>query len=488
MKNKIKKFRIIIVSLSLLLFLPSCKDWLNIEPENDLIEDEFWTKTEDVEGVLAAMYDACRESTLESLIWGELRGDMMEIRETSTALEDYRRIAQSDITTTNAKINWKNYYKTINLANTLMYFSTQVLEKDKTFTERIKQSIDAEAIFLRSLSYFYLVRLWKDVPLVLNPSVSDTVDLFLPKCTEDEILNQLIEDLKMAKDIAYTTEYINDPPFYKGRANKYSIMALMADIYLWQEKYQECINYCDSIINSNLFDLESYNTWFELYYPGNSMKESIFEIQYNSAYNDQENPIYTDVAEIGGGGDMSTTLNLSELYTENDVRKCSPGTDAFPEWKYIGRNLSGSERIATEKDANFIYYRYAEIILFKAEANIELGEVQIANELLREIAQRAGAVFEGSTDIGELRDYILEERAREFAAEGKRWFDILRYSKRDNFKRKQFIINMVLGNAGVKEREVLKTRVYDTMSYFLPIPENELIYNQNLVQNPFYDR
>ena len=86
MKNKIKKFRIIIVSLSLLLFLPSCKDWLNIEPENDLIEDEFWTKTEDVEGVLAAMYDACRESTLESLIWGELRGDMMEIRETSTAL------------------------------------------------------------------------------------------------------------------------------------------------------------------------------------------------------------------------------------------------------------------------------------------------------------------------------------------------------------------------------------------------------------------
>ena len=369
-----------------------------------------------------------------------------------------------------------------------MYFSTQVLEKDKTFTERIKQSIDAEAIFLRSLSYFYLVRLWKDVPLVLNPSVSDTVDLFLPKCTEDEILNQLIEDLKMAKDIAYTTEYINDPPFYKGRANKYSIMALMADIYLWQEKYQECINYCDSIINSNLFDLESYNTWFELYYPGNSMKESIFEIQYNSAYNDQENPIYTDVAEIGGGGDMSTTLNLSELYTENDVRKCSPGTDAFPEWKYIGRNLSGSERIATEKDANFIYYRYAEIILFKAEANIELGEVQIANELLREIAQRAGAVFEGSTDIGELRDYILEERAREFAAEGKRWFDILRYSKRDNFKRKQFIINMVLGNAGVKEREVLKTRVYDTMSYFLPIPESELIYNQNLVQNPFYDR
>jgi len=486
MKNKIEKFKVIIVSFSLLLFLPSCTDWLNIEPENDLIEDEFWTRTEDVEGVLAAMYDALRESSLESLIWGELRGDMVEF--SGNVLADYRRIAQSDITTTNEKINWGKYYKTINLANTLMYFSTQVLEKDKTFTERLKQSIDAEAIYLRSLSYFYLVRLWKDVPLVLNPSISDTVDLFIPKSTEHVILNQLIEDLKVAKDMAYTTEYIDDPPFYKGRANKFSILALMADIYLWQEKYQECINCCDSIINTNLFELESYNTWFELYYPGNSMKESIFEIQYNSAYNSQENNIYENVVEIGGGGDMMPTQNMGELYSINDIRKCSFSSYADPEWKYIGRDLSGSGRIATEKDANFIFYRYAEILLFKAEALVELGGIQTVNEILIELAQRAGATFEGSSDIDELRDYILEERAREFAAEGKRWFDILRYSKRDNFKRKQFIINMVLGNAGVKERQVLQTRVYDTMSYYLPIPENELIYNQNLVQNPFYDR
>ena len=486
MKKKLKIFKVIIFSFSLLLFVPSCTEWLNIEPENDLIEDEFWTKTEDVEGVLAAMYDAFRETTVESLIWGELRGDMITFA--GNVLADYIRIAQSDITSTNSKINWKNYYKTINLANTLMYFSTQVLEKDKTFTERMKHAIDAEAIFLRSLSYFYLVRLWKDVPLVLNPSVSDTVDLFLSKSTEHVILNQLIEDLKIAKDKAYTTEFIDDPPFYKGRANKFSIMALMADIYLWQEKYQECINYCDSIINTKLFDLESYNTWFELYYPGNSMKESIFEIQYNSAYTSQENKIYDNVVSIGGGGDMRTTRNLQSLYVINDIRKCTSTSSVDPGWKYVGRDLSGGARIQTEKDANFIYYRYAEILLLKAEAQVELGDIQSANEILFEIAQRAGATFETSVDIDELRDYVLEERAREFAAEGKRWFDILRYAKRDNFKRKQFIINMVLGNAGVKERQVLKTRVYDTMSYYLPIPEDELIYNQNLVQNPFYDR
>lgn len=486
MKKKINKIKVIILSFSLLLLLPSCIDWLNIEPENDLIEDEFWTKTEDVEGVLAAMYDAFRESSLECLIWGELRADMVYFY--GTALADYNRIAQSDISITNEKINWKNYYKTINLANTLMYFSNQVMEKDKTFTKRIKQSIDAEAIFLRSLCYFYLVRLWKDVPFILNPSVSDTVDLFLPKSTEHEILNQLIKDLEIAKDIAYTTEYIDEPEFYKGRANKFSIMALMADIYLWQEKYRKCIDYCDSIKNTGLFEMESFNSWFELYYPGNSMLESIFEIQYNSAYSEQKNPIYNNLVNITGGGDMRVTDNIQELFTINDIRSCNPGGDAYPQWKYGGRDLNGSGRIETEKDVNFIFYRYAEILLFKAEAHIELGEIQAANEILIDVALRAGATFEGSTNLEELRNYILDERAREFAAEGKRWFDILRYAKRDDFKRKQYIINMVLGNAGVKERQVLKTRVYDTMSYYLPIPEDELIYNQNLVQNPFYDR
>jgi len=48
MKKKLKIFKVIIVSFSLLLFVPSCTEWLEIEPENDLIEDEFWTKTEDV--------------------------------------------------------------------------------------------------------------------------------------------------------------------------------------------------------------------------------------------------------------------------------------------------------------------------------------------------------------------------------------------------------------------------------------------------------
>jgi hypothetical protein len=87
-----------------------------------------------------------------------------------------------------------------------------------------------------------------------------------------------------------------------------------------------------------------------------------------------------------------------------------------------------------------------------------------------------------------MRKAVLDERAREFIIEGKRWFDLLRAAKRNHFENKQLIIDMILSGADIKQQAVLRTKVYDTLSYYLPIPEHEIIYNQNLVQNPFYNR
>jgi hypothetical protein len=87
-----------------------------------------------------------------------------------------------------------------------------------------------------------------------------------------------------------------------------------------------------------------------------------------------------------------------------------------------------------------------------------------------------------------LRQAVLDEKGREFILEGKRWFDLLRAAKRNKFQNKQIIINMILSGADIKQQAILKTKVYDTLSYYLPIAEHELIYNQNLEQNPYYDR
>jgi len=477
-------FAILLIALS----LSACKDYLTIAPENSLIKDKFWTKTADVYSSLAATYNAFRDVSLDSHIWGELRADLVIFSGGASA--DYAKIAGSDINPSNPKINWGPYYKAINLANTLMYYDDVVAEKDKTFTPKMMDGVEAEALFIRSLSYFYLVRVWKDVPLVIEPSISDTANLYLPKSSEKVVVNQIIKDLLIAKDLAYTTEYRFDGSpegYFYGRANKYAIMALLADVYLWDEQYQNCINYCDSLTNTNLFALEDNSTWFNLYYPGNSPVESIFELQFDDQLEGQENPIYYNMVQLPKGGDMKlNTKNITTLFLKDDLRMMEANT---PMWKWQGTDANTSvARASNQRSADFIYYRYADIILMKAEAEIELDHFAEANALIRETADRAGISYVDVTVKKDLRKALLDERGREFVVEGKRWFDLLRGAKRNDFENKQLIIDMILSGADIKKQAVLRTKVYDTMSYYLPIPEHEIIYNQNLEQNPFYNR
>ncbi|HET6558309.1 MAG TPA: RagB/SusD family nutrient uptake outer membrane protein [Prolixibacteraceae bacterium] len=460
--------------------LSSCKDWLSIAPENDLIKEKFWTKREDVDGALAATYNAFRDGAFRSFMYGEIRADIAEFGD---QFGDYNRIAASNINPTNGAINWKDYYRTINLANTLMHYDKQVLEKDKTFTQEMKDGVDAEALFLRSISYFYLIRVWKDVPLVLEPSISDTTELFLPKKPEKEVINQIIKDLLIAKDLAYTDQFQDNLAYYKGRANKYSIMALLADVYLWDQQYQKSIDYCDSLINTGKFALESYDTWFNLYNPGNSMSESIFEIQFDDNLESQENPMYESLlfpSQLSFGKILPTILDKEDLRQVGTIG---------PEHKYMGITYNSPVgRSSAQRDANFIYYRYADILLMKAEAATELNNFQMGNEFLNLTRERAGLSVIDITVKDDLRKAILDERAREFVIEGKRWFDLLRAAKRNHFEKKQIIIDMILAGADIQQQAILRTKVYDTMSYYLPIQEGDLLYNPNLEQNPFYNR
>lgn len=482
-KLKIKKY-ILFPSVLMLIVTMSCKDWLTVAPENDLIKEKFWTKTEDVNGALAATYNAIRGVSLNSLIMGEVRADLVDFSGASFA--DYVRIGESNISPTNDKVNWADYYKAINLANTLMYYDKQVFELDKTFTQDMMDAVDAEALFIRSLAYFYLVRLWKDVPLVTEASISDTSNLYLPKSKESVVVQQIISDLLKAKDMAYTTEFYGTN-YFTGRANRYSILALLADVYLWDEQYEKCIQSCDEITASGLYDLEGTNTWFNIYYPGNSPVESIIEFQYNDDLESQENPIYYNLLPTSGGGGCSLNSSaVGRIMNREDLRNIQ---NKGATWKYQGKDALGLiPRTNTERSANWIIYRYADIMLMKAEACIELDRFSEANALIRETLLRAGMPFEESNDKTLLRQAILDERGREFLLEGKRWFDLLRAAKRNKFQNKQIIIDMILSGADIKQQAILKTKVFDTLSYYLPIAERELTYNQNLVQNPYYDR
>jgi hypothetical protein len=211
------------------------------------------------------------------------------------------------------------------------------------------------------------------------------------------------------------------------------------------------------------------------------------ELQYDDNLESQENPIYYDLITTSGGAQLSlNTKNIDLIMAKEDSRRFQ-AKGAI--WKYQGKDALGViPRTFSERDANWIIYRYADIMLMRAEACIELDRFDEANAIIRETLLRANMPYEDTFDKELLRTELLNERGREFMLEGKRWFDLLRAAKRNNFENKRIIIDMILSGADIKQQAILRTKVYDTMSYYLPIAEHELIYNQNLVQNPFYNR
>ena len=191
------------------------------------------------------------------------------------------------------------------------------------------------------------------------------MDFYVEESDEAVVLDQIISDLEYAETIANsmenidenTSKFMSDLTLFKGRANKYSIQTLMADVYLWKEDYQKCIDYCNKVIDSKLFSLENETDWFKIYAPGNS-KESIFEVQYSEA-NKETNPIYDKLLPINSRSRASfNNWVWEELFLISDIRF---GHDDYgPVSKYILLDIEGSdglERDFSQKDANFIYYK-----------------------------------------------------------------------------------------------------------------------------------
>ncbi len=132
-------------------------------------------------------------------------------------------------------------------------------------------------------------------------------------------------------------------------------------------------------------------------------------------------------------------------------------------------------------------YRYADVLLMKAEALSQLERFDEALTVINQIRSRAlmnAAEIPYTTEAFE--DAIMEERATELAFEGKRWFDLLRLGRRNNYSRKSKLIEIIIEKVPSTQKLVLASKLTDPFGWYLPIQENELERNSNLVQNPYY--
>lgn len=478
----------------------SCKKYLDLQPEDGIIRQNFWKTKEQVSAAVNGCYASLLGGGSDApipeylFLWGELRADLLTPSTGTTAAE--LDIMNANILETNGITNWRAIYRTINYCNTVIDFAPDVLKNDQTFSQQALDAYLGEAKALRALMYFYLVRSFRDVPLVLKATSSDDQLEQLAKSSGADVLQQIVKDLAEAETTAPIT--FGSIAFDRGRITRYTVNAIQADVFLWMEKYQEALTACDKIINSGRYGLLTGNSsWFSTLFANGNSTEGIFEIQFdrqklNSFYNMFRTRPRFLAASIVTDPDLG--IYKADLIDPNNKDIRGDGAAArFGDgliWKYIGIDADNL-RAAEESFAHWFVYRYADILLMKAEALALTGKGQNALDLVATIRQRAHALPSTAQSVDPsnteaICDYILEERAREFAFEGKRWYDLLRHAKRNNYQRLDILLNMVSITVPGNLQQSAIAKFKDPNSHYFPIYQYELQTDKNLVQNPFY--
>lgn len=489
----------------------SCSDYLDILPKDQQSTDMYWKSQDDVEAILAEGYYTMRSLTNTFFDWGELRGASIATNDVSS-----QKIQNFQILPSNAKVAWDKFYHIIGMANSVLKYAPGVVDEDDSYKVEQMKSHQTEAYFMRAFSYFYLVRNFREVPLITEPYVDDEMSISVAKSSETDIIALIKNDIKTAlesnaaKETFPATSNWKNPT--KGRATKWALYALMADVCLWNEDYDECITYADFLINStaNMRPVFIANSeqWYTLFYPGDS-NESIFEIQFDGTLSGQSSGSPSKLfstslsAPIFYFSDRMTETLLEEYQNNPRSVRSFYGTYYFlitatdntqaAIWKYTGME-GNTARGSNNEDANFIIYRMAEVILMKAEALICKGgkeNWEAAIDLINQIRQRANVStidpsLEESNEESLLYDYLLPERNMELAAEGKRWYDLLRFARKHNFQYKQRFIDLILENNTTGNQKWISSALQSEDAWYLPIPEDELKNNKLLVQNPYY--
>jgi tetratricopeptide (TPR) repeat protein len=493
------KFYKVLVLTVIVMSACSCNKYLELRPQDGVTRDKFWQTKEQLLSAVIGCYNALitapakdRSPAEDFFIWGELRADMVSPGPAMTV--DELNIVNTNILASNAVSKWQSIYRVINLCNTVIAYGPGVIKVDNTLTQAQLDANLAEAYALRGLMYFYLVRTFGDVPMKLNPSDSDNDLEQLAKTDRKTVLTQIVADLKIAETGAVAS-YGNNA-YDKGRVTKFTVNAIQADVYLWMDNYTDCIAACDKIINSGKYGLVAGDKgWFNnLYVTGNSA-EGIFELQFDIQ---ALNPYFVMFATTRPRYFANPAI-IDKFYTvdpldENnkDIRGIDVAMHVSDQliYKYIALNPT-TLRTTDNSYAHWIMYRYADVLLMKAEACANSGRGQDALDLISTVRTRANALIgslqgPAAADVAGLTDYIVAERAREFAFEGKRWYDLLRNAKRNNYARLDILLTAATSIVPSEVQQSALNKLKDPNSHYLPIYLTELQNDPNLVQNPFY--
>ena len=545
----------IIIALGASFGLTSCSDFLDILPLNDVVLENYWTEKSDVTSNVNGCYEALEinECINRLGLWGEIRSENMRLG--TNVPNEVNEILKENIPPSNPYCSWAAIYDVINRCNTVCHYAPGVQAIDPNYTEDEMKSDMAQASAIRALCYFYLIRTFRDVPYSKEPSIDDAQRYIIPASSFETVLDTCIADLEKVKDDAVRRYYADDSNnAYRNssRITRQAIYALLADMYLWKGDYDKCIHYCDLVLDfkRNQYDemvirngaptdialfgdipmildkpvgtTQCGNSYNSIFGSGNSF-ESIFEIYFRTnttRLNTWVGRFYVDGANSNNGYlsapdflRKDVAVGNHTIFKKTDCRAYSSvGVDGSRYFisKYVYQNVSfKNQNITSEKDlglmtskgtptvSNWIFYRLSDVILMKAEAEIERGAedgYKKAFALINTVNKRANDVTNTSrSDTLKMEDYVsskesmeellLAERHREFLYEGKRWFDLVRFARRDGNNDR--LITLATRKY-IENVNAIKIKLANPNIIYFPYSKSELKANPLLKQNPAY--
>jgi starch-binding outer membrane protein, SusD/RagB family len=415
----------IIAIVCICLFVcTSCKeDFLELTPQSTIAPETFFKTAADAVTAVNGCYKSLAVgsqygSTFQILM--ETRGDnYLDQDPSSGAGQNYQINRFSDSPgNTNLYNAWTSLYSTTFRCNTVLE-SVEPIKMDNTLKNRIK----AEASFIRALSYFNLLRLWGDVPLVIK-SIDPVGASNLKREATTAIYAQIEADLTFAATNLPSTHAAID----LGRVTKGAAQGLLGKVYLYQKKYTNAKTVLDEVINSRTFSLlpniaETFSPTVKYH------AEILFAVRFTKGIAGQDHGYWYANTQIIG---LDSTL--FKAYDAVDTRrmmiefaKPTGNSNILPR-KFI--DIAVNNNTGTD----FPILRYADVLLLQAEALNEIGysnstTAGTAFAHLNAVRKRAGLTELTATNLVDqtaFRKEIYKQRRLELPFEGDRWFDMVR--------------------------------------------------------------
>ena len=573
----ITKVKYIICGICVICGMSSCVDTV-ILPDNKTVDEDYWQKKSEVDAVVSTAYAQLRDASAirNMIVWGDFRSDELVVTSTLPSSAAYRTALQQiysfNIETENAFTSWYPFYSAINYCNLVLEKAESVIAIDPDYTRGDYDANKAQVLALRAFCYFYLTKVFHDIPVTPAAYLNSSDDLNAPQSDPDAVLTMCIEDLKEASKYAISGSTYGDWRD-KGYLNQDGINAILADIYLWRASinrdasdYEACVEYCDKIIKAKKeayelkptrrrwggddekkdYYLSEYNEMFSDIFgqTGQNADESIFELQFRSSnanntgldqmyfrYNNASSNGYGYLKAASVYGKVDATGNgvwnnsVDQRLYEFLYDAASTSTEQFGVRKFVATTSAGINNTADSKRdtranvyQNWILYRLTDVMLMKAEALVQLYNLggkaegdnrneqafaicQYINNRSLSDANKSSYAMKYSVYKDKMEELVLAERARELCFEGKRWFDLMRYNYRHtatkaNLKQKLSDENYTIVTNSEAFYELalrkyavpttMKAKIRDERYLYMPINQDEVEINTNLVQNPVY--